>query len=437
MQNIFGAQKRSLSFPGKIYLGLIGLLACSDAGSARYNNSNSEDNKLFLDDLSQNNYGDYCVSYMLDAQVVKKPVDIIFVIDNSGSMSDKIEGVVSNININFSQIIDKSGLDYRVIMLTHHGQGSLDVCVEAPLSTIPAGGCKTIGYNPPGINPGKFYHYSTDVGSSDSLCLILRSLIGDKKDDFNLAPNGFIDWLRPEAEKIFVEVTDDNPACSWKNFYIESFNNTSDLGKVKSDALKFDQMLLALAPKQFGTAQDRKYKFYSIIGTQAKNLLIDPDTGYSIHPNSSAFDSFNVQDPVVEETCFTGMGPGLAYQYLSVLTNSLRFPICYPKGFNSIFKDIASGIVSNGVDLCHLQVPKSDTATVDPTSTVIDYYSSGQFKTQFTALLPDETCTSTKNKFQLDEQLGTISLCQDSCKQVMADPSAKLIISAACMEKLR
>ncbi len=419
----------------KTFLGLVGLLACSDADSAiKYN---SEDgNKLFLDDVSQNS-GDYCVSYTLDAQVVKKPVDIIFVIDNSGSMSDKIVGVVNNININFSQIIDKGGLDYRVIMLTHHGQGDLDVCVEAPLSTIPAGGCKTIGYNPPGISPGKFYHYSTDVESSDSLCLILRSLIGDKKDDFNVAPNGFIDWLRPEAEKIFIEVTDDNPECSWKNFNIERSNNTPDLGKVKSDTLKFDQTLLALAPQQFGTAQDRKYKFYSIIGTQAKNLLIDPDTGYSIYPNSSAFDPFNVQDPIVEDICITGMGSGLPYQYLSVLTNSLRFPICYPKGFNSIFKDMTSGIVSNGVDLCHLQVPKSDTATVDPISTVIDYYSSDKFKKQFTALLPDETCASTKNKFQLDEQLGTISLCQDSCKQVIIDSSAKLIVSAACMENLR
>lgn len=422
----------------KIYLGLAGLLACSDAGSAgNYNNIPSEDDhKLFVDDVS-NNSGDYCASYMLSAQVVKKPVDIIFVIDNSGSMSDKIEKVVSNININFSQIIDKGGLDYRVIMLTHHGQGGLDVCVEAPLSAIPAGGCKTIEYNPPGINPGKFYHYSTDVGSLDSLCLILRSLVGDKKDDFNVAPNGFIDWLRPEAEKIFIEVTDDDPACSWKNFYIESSDNTPDLGKAKSDALTFDQTLLGLAPEQFGTAQDRKYKFYSIIGTQAKNLLIDPDTGFSIYPNSSAYDPFNVQDAVVEEICFTGMGPGLPYQYLSVLTNSLRFPICFPKGFNSIFKDLASGIVSNGVDLCHVQVPKSDTAAVDPASTVIDYYSSGQFKKQFTTLLPDETCASTKNKFQLDEQLGTISLCQDSCKQVMNDSSAKLIIGAACMEKLR
>jgi len=64
---------------------------------------------------------------------------------------------------------------------------------------------------------------------------------------------------------------------------------------------------------------------------------------------------------------------------------------------------------------------------IDPITTVIDYYSSGQFKKQFTALLPDEICASTKNKFQLDEQLGTISLCQDSCKQVKVDSSAKLI----------
>ena len=63
-----------------------------------------------------------CASVKAEATLGKKPVDIIFVIDNSGSMSDEIPAVQNNINKNFADIIGKSSLDYRVIMVTRHGK---------------------------------------------------------------------------------------------------------------------------------------------------------------------------------------------------------------------------------------------------------------------------------------------------------------------------
>src|SRR4051812_6504961 len=84
-----------------------------------------------------------CATQSATATLSKKPVDVIVVIDNSGSMTQEIVGVQANINKNFATILDKSGLDYRVIMVSRHGSasGAQSVCIESPLSGIPVGGC--------------------------------------------------------------------------------------------------------------------------------------------------------------------------------------------------------------------------------------------------------------------------------------------------------
>src|SRR5205809_1095005 len=74
-----------------------------------------------VEDLRKERSDAACAMASAHATLVRMPVDLIFIIDNSGSMSDEIHGVETNINTNFVDIIKKSGLDYRVIMLTHYG----------------------------------------------------------------------------------------------------------------------------------------------------------------------------------------------------------------------------------------------------------------------------------------------------------------------------
>src|SRR5262245_53038707 len=62
-----------------------------------------------------------CVATSVQATLRKLPVDVIFIIDNSGSMTDNIESVQNNINDSFASIIGASGVDYRVIMISEHG----------------------------------------------------------------------------------------------------------------------------------------------------------------------------------------------------------------------------------------------------------------------------------------------------------------------------
>src|SRR5690606_30087551 len=133
---------------------------------------------------------------------------------NSGSMGQEIAGIQSNINVNFAQILENSGLDYRVIMVSRFGNDSgEDVCIEAPLGGIPQGGCEPPPAKP--VNGERYFHYSVSIGSHDSWCKLLRTYDANLKDEYGFAPNGWREWLRPDAFRVFLELTDDGVSCSY------------------------------------------------------------------------------------------------------------------------------------------------------------------------------------------------------------------------------
>jgi hypothetical protein len=362
----------------------------------------------------------------VEATVKIKPADIIFVIDNSGSMNQEISGVEQNINVNFAQIIGQSQIDYRVIMLTRHGSSNLEVCIEAPLSTIPAGGCSNIGNNPPGNNPGKFYHYSLGVYSHDSPCKILdtfASPASNKKDEFSLALNGWQAWLRPEAIKVFVEISDDGIVCSAKGL---SFNDADQVGDTnppsggKKFALDFDKALLQLPFNQFGDTAERNYQWYSLVGLGPK------DANNPLVPHAPA-------DPVVSTKCTPGsVAPGTGYQWLSKGTNALRFPLCNPSGYDVVFKAIAQGVVSGATVPCEYDVPEPpEGETIDPDTLVVKYTPGGMgVPLEFKQVKSTALCGP--DKFYIQDDI--IKMCPEACAIITADPGAKIDIEVGCGE---
>ncbi len=167
---------------------------------------------------------------------ITPPVDVIFVVDNSGSMDEEIAQVRANINQYFADILSASGLDYQVIMISRRSQ----VCVAPPL------GGPDCSDNPP-----LYRAIDQVVGSTNSLSLILSTYD---------SANPFLNWstsLRYDAVKVFIEVTDDDSALS---------------------ALQFATLLLAKQPAgMFGTAE-RNYVFHSIIGVTPGNPNITCST---------------------------------------------------------------------------------------------------------------------------------------------------------------
>ncbi len=348
-----------------------------------------------------------CAQQSAEATLVKKPVDIIFVIDNSCSMNTENKAVENNVNQNFASIIGASGVDYRVIMLTAYTSG-YEVQVGPPLG-------KATGGSTPQLNPPIFYHYDRTIGSHDSLCRILDTY--DVDDTHSLSGGGWKNWLRTDALKTFVEITDDGTSCSSS----KSGNNYSDGNNQSSGTTagdKWDADLLALDPTQFGTAADRNYIFHSILGIKA---------------NSPSTKAYEPTDPFVIQECPTGVDPGTAYQQLSILTGGLRFPVCEGSGFDAVFQKIADGVIKGAQVACELDIPAPPQGEeIDLGSIRMNYTPGGGGADILLEQVPNlAACKSNAFYIETDK----IKLCPDSCTTIQADNSAKLSTLFGCKPK--
>ena len=209
-------------------------------------------------------------------------------------------------------------------LLQKHGTSDNFVCIEAPLSSIPYGGCSTNPTMP--INSTKFFHYSKTVTSSNSLCVLLETW--DVADEFGLAPNGWKDWLRPNSIKTIIELSDDGVSCG-------DYDDLNNVVGGASAADAFNAALTALSPTHFGTATNPNYKFHSIIGVSHKDNY-DISTPYLY------------TDPIIVSECTPGAtDPGTGYQGLSILTQGLRFGLCDISAYPEIFNVLAFDIINN------------------------------------------------------------------------------------------
>jgi hypothetical protein len=125
-----------------------------------------------------------CAATTVDAKHIVVPVDIIWVVDNSGSMTVEEVYVQSNIN-SFASSIAASGVDYHVVMIasTDH--------IEVP---------------PPLGGSDRFLAVNQKVGSHNPLALILSTY-----------PR-WQTFLRSGSRKHFVAITDDESDLSSREF---------------------------------------------------------------------------------------------------------------------------------------------------------------------------------------------------------------------------
>lgn len=295
--------------------------------------------------------GDECAAVEQQAKSTLRPVDVIFVIDNSSSMDGEIKQVQQRINEDFAEIIGKSGLDYRVIMISRYGDveksvGESDhpICIGQPLG---ASDCSD-PTNTPLQNAERFFHFSADVESRNSWCVLLDGF--DKPDEYGdkgrsgwipLAPNGWSQYLREDSFKTFVEITDDDVNCKVGPY---DFNDNNSIGGGENAAAKFDAALLALSPEHFGTAEERNYRWHSIVAMVENDPVTKP---------------WSPTDPIQTSNCSPGSsGPGTGYQALSRMTGGLRYPTCENDNFNAIFNAIAEGIVAGAQLNCEWDIPE-------------------------------------------------------------------------------
>lgn len=328
-------------------------------------------------DGSSDTSPDACAASSVGATVVKKPVDVILIVDTSSTMQPASTSVENNVNQNLAQVLTSSNIDYRIIVLAGYGSGA-ELCVGPPL-----GGASC---SPPPATPANtstFFHYAKATGSGGLLQSILNWY--SAPDPYGLAPAGWSGWLRTDSLKVFVAISDTS--------------SSSSLG-----AAQFDTQLLALSPAMFGTSTARNYVFHSIIGLKENNPPTSP---------------WLPTDPVVGGECtgYNGsLGSGAPLQNVSILSGGLRFPICQFGSFDVVFQAIANNTVSAVPIACDLPFPTPPAGkTIDPNTVELDYTPDGGGPVE-KLIQVKSAAECTPSAFFIEGT--TIHLCPDACSKV-------------------
>jgi hypothetical protein len=279
-----------------------------------------------------------------------------------------------------------------VIMLAKHGSASADqsICIAPPLSGNAT--CNPVPATP--TNAARFFHYSTEIASTDSFKRIIATY--KLADPNGQGPTGWSGWLRSDAFKVFIEITDDDETVA---------------------AATFDNQLLALTPAMFGTAAQRKYLMHSITGIQQKANVADP---------------YLPAEPVATMKCVSGVNPGTHYQDLSILTGGLRFPVCDPSKFDTVFRKVAEGVVAGAQISCDFAVPPPPSGHTISNRIVVLYTPGTGAQVSFTQVAAAASCGA--NSFYVAN--GRVVFCPATCTTVKSDMAAKVDVLFTCEDMI-
>jgi hypothetical protein len=168
------------------------------------------------------------------------PVDIVFVVDQSVSMTDEIPAVRNYLN-DFAGWIGTAGLDYHVILVATRFQGANQICIDPPLAG-------------PGCSDSEvFMQVDVQVGSNDPLQKIIDNI--DEIESF----------MRMGSVRQIVVITDDDsnlPSADF-SFFLASRPDWDDWtlhGLVSPDAgacsAASGEVYLTLASETGGVISD-------------------------------------------------------------------------------------------------------------------------------------------------------------------------------------
>ncbi|HVR21311.1 MAG TPA: hypothetical protein VMS65_16475 [Polyangiaceae bacterium] len=407
-------------------------------------------------DASSGGEGGACAVVTGDATLVKRPMDIVISIDNSGSMAGEINAVIARINTDFAQIIEASGIDYRVIMVSRYGhlnytlgETNYSVCIGPPLGN--AACTQPNGPTPALVNrPPRFYHHSTDIGSRNMWCRLTTSYTTRDEVPQSRAgwapvancvgePTGCVPgwrhWLRPNAFKVFIGITDDAPGTN-SGGTNQLCTTASGFTDNLSGAQSFDRAIRTLDPAQFGAYDamnpdmGRNYRWYSIVGMAPKagNARTTP------YAANEAVVTTICQGPVGGAGGDDdGVAAGVGYQELSRMTGGLRYSNCLNDDFDAIFNAIAQGVIDGARASCEYDVPSTGNGIIDPNQTTVRYRAGGVGAGTELTRVGSTTACGAAGGYYFSSDLRKIFLCPAACTTVQADPMARIAIDFGCL----
>jgi hypothetical protein len=300
-----------------------------------------------------------CASEGAKADLVELPADIIWVVDQSGSMNQETAYVKEQIN-NFAADIAKSSVDYRVVMIANP-TGSNAICVPPPLAGDKCG------------NAERFRLVAKTVSSTNGPSIALSEYAK------------YQDFLRPEATKHFVFVTDDNS---------------------KMSAADFLAGLQKLQPA--GIFDDVKIHAVFAFG--------DNETTGCKGPFGS------------------GAKFGSVYDSLVKTTGGAKGVIC-EDDWTKVFTDITTAVISGSKVSCELTVPPPPKGkTLDPDLVNVAYTKAeGEKPTTLVRVANAAACTAAGGWYYDNPTAPKfIELCPASCTEVQAQVGAKVDVQFGC-----
>jgi hypothetical protein len=280
-----------------------------------------------------------CVTAHESAQADFRPVDIIWLIDNSSSMKPAIDAVTQGINA-FANLIAGKSLDYKIIMLslrsetnpvTVSGSNRYAVCVPQPLA-----GDAHCG------NGARFFHSSVDIKSTQPFEELLGTL-GQTSGYMLGEERGGEPWkaeLRSDATKTIVVVSDDDSRMTPTQF--ETFKGGANPYNANV------QLPPGILDPSWGGLFDN-YIFDGIYGW-----------GSTTDPKKTCTYSDNSVPPA----------PGEHYTQLVQKTNGVRAEICDDAAAWTSFLDSVAQAVGTAAKLnCQLDIPPPPSGGVlDPSA---------------------------------------------------------------------
>jgi len=147
-------------------------------------------------DPSGSGGGDNCAETSAEADSGALPADVIFVVDNSGSMGEEAGQVQQSMNDLVSTIV-AANIDLHLILISADSTDDAGICVPAPVGN---------GQCPGDENLPAYRHVVQTVGSTDALQKVL-----DTYDQYK-------DSLRANASRTIVVISDDNSALPANDF---------------------------------------------------------------------------------------------------------------------------------------------------------------------------------------------------------------------------
>jgi hypothetical protein len=372
-----------------------------------------------------------CVGVSQVARIEHRPVDIVVVIDNSPSMTDKILSVQQRVNDDLSVILEASKVDYRVILISSYTSKryAFPICVGAPL------GKTNCALRPrPALvdNPPRFFHLDIEVQSSDPWCRLFDSW--NTPDDQGRG-EGWGKLIRRGAFKSFVLISDGGVGCRTKDgtkrYMVDEVAAGVDTTgghpatpeEARATAQAFERDLLALSPEQFGTANERNYRVHSIVGLRAnepENKPWAPDEPLMVS---------------IEDVCGPTIAPNLGSQALSVLSSGFRYPVCLSDDFDAIFRAVAEDVTVESKLSCEWAIPAAPIGQkLDLKKINLEYIPEADASARTIPKVANAAACGEESGWYYDDDVKAtkVHACPATCTQLKATKEGEVRIAFGC-----